>query len=290
MHAYSSPVDQLLAYGKAEVVEAKDWPDYRALGLGSEHIPELIRMATDEELNTADSESLEVWAPTHAWRALGQLHAQAAIEPLLSLFKLQEDSEWVMEELPEVYGMFGPAAFPALTAFVADEANGEWPRISAISSIEKIGVYTPEARSRSIEILSKQLETLLEKESFEESDYEVCSFLVLSLVHLQAKEAAPLIERAFAENRVETMIMGEWEDVQETLGLLSPEEVEKLRQRREEERQARIAAFDRAMEISSRREMGDFSPEESYTRVAAHKKAKRKQKLAKQARKKNRKR
>ena len=73
------------------------------LGLTSEHIPALIRMATDEELNWANADSLEVWAPVHAWRALGQLHAEEAIEPLMRLFHEHDDSDWVGEELPIVY-------------------------------------------------------------------------------------------------------------------------------------------------------------------------------------------
>jgi hypothetical protein len=44
----------------------REWPDYLQLGLASEHVPELIRMAIDEDLHFADTNSLEVWAPVHA--------------------------------------------------------------------------------------------------------------------------------------------------------------------------------------------------------------------------------
>ena len=72
---YAPPVDQLLTFGE-EWSKPDDWPDYLALGLGSEHIPDLIRMATNEELEEADDGSAEVWAPIHARRALGQLQAR----------------------------------------------------------------------------------------------------------------------------------------------------------------------------------------------------------------------
>ena len=98
---YSSPVDKLLTYGDCR--DFREWPDYLELGLTQEHIPELIRMGTDEELNWADSDSLEVWAPVHAWRALGQLQAEEAIEPLMNLFHELEDSDWAGEGL---YSMF----------------------------------------------------------------------------------------------------------------------------------------------------------------------------------------
>jgi hypothetical protein len=66
--SYSSPVSELLTVGDCR--DFREWPNYLDLGLGSEHVPELIEVATDNELNWADSESLEVWAPVHAWRAL----------------------------------------------------------------------------------------------------------------------------------------------------------------------------------------------------------------------------
>src|SRR5436305_13614282 len=116
--SYPSPVDKLLTCGDPWEVRAnpKDWPQYLELGIGPEHIPDLIRMATDGELRWAEEDSDEVWAPIHAWRTLGALHAEEAIEPLLSLFKNIEeyDDEWALEELPDVYGMIGPAAIPAL--------------------------------------------------------------------------------------------------------------------------------------------------------------------------------
>ena len=79
LHHYQPPVDQLLSYGNPGTPTA-EWPDYVGeFGLTAEHIPDLIRMATDRKLNLANVDSLEVWAPLHAWRALGQLRAEAAI-------------------------------------------------------------------------------------------------------------------------------------------------------------------------------------------------------------------
>ncbi|MFL5700423.1 MAG: hypothetical protein ACJ797_25370, partial [Ktedonobacteraceae bacterium] len=63
---YPPPVDKLLTYGKPELSEAEDWPNYLELGFTPEHIPDLIRLATDKELNEGDLESLEVWSPVHA--------------------------------------------------------------------------------------------------------------------------------------------------------------------------------------------------------------------------------
>lgn len=268
--SYSPPVDQLLTYGEAQVGSSQNWPNYLELGLGPEQIPDLIRMAIDEELNWADSESLEVWAPTHAWRALGQLHAEAAIEPLLSLFETLKDNDWVMEELPDVFGMIGRAALPALAAYIADISFDEWARINAIASIEKIGTRYPETRSECVALLMDQLEL------FSENGSEVNGFLILSLVELQAKEAAPLMERVFAAKRVDPIVVGQWEDVQVELGLKSPEEVE----------QKRSQQLLKPVSTSATHEM--TSSKVSRRNETGHRKAK--GKMAKQSRKKNRKR
>ncbi|MEM8809093.1 MAG: hypothetical protein AAF921_23290 [Cyanobacteria bacterium P01_D01_bin.44] len=56
---YHPPVNGLLTYGEGAAT-SKQWPNYvQKLGLQETHIPELIRMAHDETLNPADSESLE---------------------------------------------------------------------------------------------------------------------------------------------------------------------------------------------------------------------------------------
>ena len=44
---YTSPVDKLLTLGKPESTAPDSWPNYLELGLGPQHIPELISMATD---------------------------------------------------------------------------------------------------------------------------------------------------------------------------------------------------------------------------------------------------
>jgi hypothetical protein len=74
---YGAPIDRLLTIGDPRGAES--WVNFDDLGITTEHAPELIRMVCDSRFNGADSESLEVWAPLHAWRALGHLRAEAAV-------------------------------------------------------------------------------------------------------------------------------------------------------------------------------------------------------------------
>jgi hypothetical protein len=52
---YTDPVYKPLTYGRFEIRRSNDpWPDYFKLGFGEQHVPELIRMMTDDNLNNAD--------------------------------------------------------------------------------------------------------------------------------------------------------------------------------------------------------------------------------------------
>jgi len=204
---YTSPVDKLLTLGKPESSTPEKWPNYLEFGLGPEHIPELIRMATDpvfrgpEAEKESEEEDPDFWAPLHAIRALGQLHAEAAVEPLINMLPEVINDDWIQEELPQVYVLIGPPAIPALSAFLTDSSNEMYSRGSAAESLEAIGKKYPESRSECISIISKQLE------KYEENDYELNAFLIASLSHLKAIETLPLIERAFEADRVDDFVI-----------------------------------------------------------------------------------
>ena len=210
---YTVPLDQLLILGE-EVARTHPWPDYFNYGLTNKHIPDLIRMALDYHLHWLLPDEPQVFAPLHAWRALGQLRAEAAILPLLNLFHVLEDSDWAGEELPEVYGLIGPAAIPALETYLQDPSYTLYPRGNAVTALEKIGNQHPAARAQCIAVLARQLE------HFNEQDEEFNAFLIGALVGLKAKEAALGMEQAFVADRVDESIYGDWEDVQIQLGLL----------------------------------------------------------------------
>ena len=221
---YTPPVDKLLTLGEPEPFAPDRWPNYLELGLGPEHIPDLIRMATDHEIRSiepkeGEEEEPEFWAPIHAMRALGQLHAEAAIEPLIELLTVQAEDEWTQEELRYVFGLIGPAAIPALAAYLADTSHEMYPRSYAAHGLEEIGNWHPESRSEVIAALTKQLE------AFGENDYELNAFLISNLSHLKAVEALPLIERAFAADRVDEFVIG-LDDVLVEFGLKEREEIQ----------------------------------------------------------------
>jgi hypothetical protein len=219
MHDYKEPVDQLLRRGEPR---SPEWPDYRRFGLGPQDVPELIRMATDPALNSADGGSREVWAPLHAWRALGQLRAAEAVEPLLALFvrlrKELDGDDWANEELPEVFGLIGPAALPALERFLQEHGSWESGGWAAADGIAKIAAHHAEARAECVAALARVLEEA-------NNDPVVNGAIIGNLLDLKAVETAPAIEKAFAAGRVDESIAGGWDRAQWELGLTDKEPV-----------------------------------------------------------------
>lgn len=214
---YMDPLAKLLTYGDCRTLPA--WPeqlDYLPLGFGPEHIPDLIRMATDEGLRWAESESLAVWAPIHAWRVLGQLRAEAAVEALLGVLAQADEleDEWTLDELPDVFKLIGPVALDPLAAYLADTDHGLWARITAAASLAKIGVQHPETRDACVAALVQTLER------FAENDEGLNADVIYNLTELHAVEAVDLIQRAFDADQVDHMVMGGWQEVQVELGLI----------------------------------------------------------------------
>jgi hypothetical protein len=211
--AYPPPLDRLLGLG-ALFTRGREWRDYRQMGLGPEHVPDLIRMASDPELNYADQDDPRVYAPLHAWRALGQLAAPEAAGPLAQLLVQLPDDDGANEELPQVLGMVGAAAVDPAVGVLANPVLEEGTRISAGTALEEIGKRHPDLRGRCVAMLMRQLEL------YAKQPEGLNGFLIHDLVELGAVEAAPLMQAVFEAERADIMIRGDWEDVQVDLGLL----------------------------------------------------------------------
>jgi hypothetical protein len=124
--------DQLIANERIERLRTlgdahdnMDWAsgetDYvTEFSLTADDIPALIALAQrwgkQNGDDDPDSDDNAVYGPVHAWRALGQLRAFAAVEPLLGLLDRldQLGDDWYLEEFPDVFGQIGPQAIPPL--------------------------------------------------------------------------------------------------------------------------------------------------------------------------------
>ena len=189
-------------------------PDYvREYSLTSEHIPVLTSLAT--HWVDAPPENKAVYGPVHAWRALGQLRAVEAVQPLLDIQdELDElDDDWYLEEFHHVFGLIGPPAVEPLAAYLSDDSHHEFPRGKSATGLREIVRHFPETRERVVAILTAQL-------ARHQTDLgNLNGFLVGDLLELEAVESAETIERAFAANVVDPTVAGDWGDIRRELGV-----------------------------------------------------------------------
>jgi hypothetical protein len=206
-----------------EPYRSNDWPDYLSFGLGPEHVPALLAMVVDESLDASDRESGEYWAPVHAWRALGQLRAEEAIAPFIALLDEWPDADYFHEEVPEIFGMIGPVALPALTTFLNEETHDMFARSTAARSIEMIGRMHPALRDTAVAAISAPLAT------YAQNDRTFNALLLSPLLDLEAVETMPLIRDMYAADAVDHSFMGDLEDVEIAFGVRTERETPRPR-------------------------------------------------------------
>lgn len=194
-------------------------PDYPSeLDLGPQHIPELIDLArfwVERDEWPPDDSDITVWAPIHAWRALGQLRATEAVEPLLAMMNVMDETsdDWYLEEFPDVLALIGPPAFACAADYLDDPENLLFPRICAAHILSKIADRHPEQRDDAV----SRFEVLLK--DCQQNDSTLNAFLVSYLMNLKAVESAEVIERAFAGRCVDELTVGGWGKVRAKLGV-----------------------------------------------------------------------
>jgi len=216
--SYPAPVDQLLTLGEPE---GRDWLDYRSLGLSDEHVPVLVELLLDERIAwsayTGGENEAQYSAHLHAWRALGQLGVEAAVEPLLRRLALDWESDFANEDIPEALGMIGPGALDAVReALPRAAAQPEpWTAVALSDALKEIATRHPQTRDEAVAAITAQLQ------GWRDQDLYLNTFLISNLLDLRAVEAAPVMEAAFAGRVVDTSVTGDWEDVQVRLGLLA---------------------------------------------------------------------
>jgi len=211
---YVDPVGRLLTIGETGSYDPAKWPDYVVnFGLAREHVAALACMVCDAALNRANTDSSEVWAPMHAWRALGQLGVQEAVAPLLDFLRTSENDDAVSEELPVVFGMIGPAAVPHIASFLSNRPNPTSPVATAMAGLREIVARHPECRDDCVGILARVLEP------HAASDPVANGFAVWTLIDLAAVEAIDVMRDAFRRRAVDLSLVGDEEDVEIALGL-----------------------------------------------------------------------
>lgn len=216
-HDYAPPLDRLVTLGEPDF-GYRAWLDYPArYGVGPEHVPQLIRMLRDPRWDEAAAGSPFVYAVVHAWRALGQLRAEAAVPELLRIIReADRDDDWVGEDLPAVFEHIGAPAYAPLVAVFSDRRQPEHVRSRAACSLGQIGAAAPQLRSDAVRLLTRALD------AYTPESPEMHGYIVNALLQLRAVEAIPSLRRAYEEERVDDLFV-QWREVERELGLTGPE-------------------------------------------------------------------
>lgn len=215
MSHYSDPVSRLLSLDEPK---RNQWLNYiETFGFSAEHIPELVRMASDPDLQMADQNSPEVWAPLHAWRTLGQLRAEQAVPELLSILEKLPDDDWAHDDIPVVCGMIGAAAIEPVRRFLNIDHADCFINITAANCLHQIASSHADLQEVCVQALIERLQR------FQDNDEALNGFLISYLIDVDinaGRDHLALIEQAFLADKVDEMVLGDFEDVQITLGLL----------------------------------------------------------------------
>jgi hypothetical protein len=219
--SYTAPVADLLTHGAPSHIERSPeaWPDYPAtFGLTADHATELRRMVQDPDLNAGDPSTPHVWAPVHAWRALGQLGATDAAEDLCRLCLDNGLDDWVGEEVPVVFAQLGAATLPVLARDLARKTEPEPGRMTLVQAVTEVGATAPSARNDCVAILHDQLA------HYADQDDGLNALIVNGLVNFEAREAIETMRDAFTAEAVDIAMLGDVEDAEILLGLRSKRE------------------------------------------------------------------
>jgi uncharacterized protein len=200
----------LFELGEAE--RSGDWPDYLQYGFDETDVPALLELVADQSLHQADSESNEVWAPLHAWRALGQIGSAEAASPLTAQFDVLFKDDWALSELSKVMGMIGEAAIAPLAVYLNERHHDEFARVIAADGLAEIAKHQPECRERVIQCYQDYMARP------NESADGLNGLLIGRLMDLDAREAINDIRQLFGKGCVDISCAGDLEEVEIGLG------------------------------------------------------------------------
>ncbi len=228
-HELPAPYNRLLTIGSMDYEDAEaeyaKIADVLTASNPQEAVARLTGVALDTsyneyaDLDHPERDDARMWTRLHAISVLSLMGdaAQAAVDPLLVL--LDEDDDDLREEMPLFYASVGQAAIEPLRRVLQNPDADTYLRTGAGDCLEQIGETHPSLRPTIVPLLEQSL-------MLAGTDDVLASFLVCNLLDLDAKESLPLIQQAFAEERVDTSVV-DIEDVEEHFGL-RPAEPERL--------------------------------------------------------------
>jgi len=173
--------------------------------------------------------------PIHALFLLGELKAREALDTILYFFSMPERllyywlGDIFLDKTWQVIYYTGNHQLDKLAAFILNQKNYLFASSNISATVEQIVYHQPERRKEIITWYHDLLEKLLAKhQQGEVINTELVSFLVWDILNFKGKELNHVISSLFAEDLIETEMIGDMEQVLENLS-----SAEKLKFKRE---------------------------------------------------------
>jgi hypothetical protein len=163
-------------------------------------LPELSQMATDPGLVNGWPGEKASWAPYHALILLGRLQDPGFADGLMALIPVEDD--WLSDLLPGVWAQMGPAAAAPLWRRLEALAYGDDKLAVLVAGLLKIAQSHPDQSDTTV---SKFI-NLLDAGTREHIDLN--AYIAFALDELGDAAAAPSIQKALDEDRVNERIVG----------------------------------------------------------------------------------
>lgn len=226
-------IDQLASF--SEPSWDKEWINYRELNFNENDIDGLIEVILNADLFwNEDDNDTNIWTvPVHAWRAIGQLKATKAIEPIISCFDEYYNSDWAMEEFPVVMAMIGKEAIDPLKQNLFSNKTSENAKIESVFCLTEIAKH----KHQNNEIFDSVIGILASYLANPDKDRpdlngSVVSFLYdLHKVRPVSLGIIELIRKLYKDGLVDLIHMGDIEDVEIYFGVREKRDTIKQRSR-----------------------------------------------------------
>jgi tetratricopeptide (TPR) repeat protein len=203
--SFAPPVAELFTLGEPPFGGARF--DYLAAhGLTLEHVPELLRVLDAREFDELQQDDARIWAPIHAARALGQLRAEQAIEPLIDFARRHLGDDYLM--LERIMEDIGLPAVDALLRWLRLPAADDYEHMTPVDALRQIALANPSERAR---IASELAAILLH---FDRRPAGLNSLLCDALYMLDATAYRPLVAQVLDSGRFDPELFDDLELVE----------------------------------------------------------------------------
>jgi tetratricopeptide (TPR) repeat protein len=151
-----------------------------------------------------EAEDNRQWMPLHAVKLLGMLADTGAYPQLVNalIMACEIKNDWIVEDLPTVFGRIGPPAISRLEEFIhARKGDNKlwWSRSTAAYGLVAIALHYPHEQER----ISRFLHGLFS----EEDDPVFLGFAAGSILDIGDPSSIPVLEKAFDRGVIDEFII-----------------------------------------------------------------------------------